>query len=141
MAPYAGQYRTINDLFSEALAKLGVLSSGQPVDPEDYNYILAAYDGILRKLDGLDIVHLSSYDVSAIPGNWFIDLASIIAGECASKFGYTGPELYAKMNEGLGGGVNPDGSVTDVGMGSAAKSLKAMGRLKPTFEPLIVEYI
>ena len=135
MAAYAGQFRTLNDLISEVLADLGVLSSGQPVDPEDYNYVFSAYDAILRKLDGLEIIHLSSYDTSGIPGPFFKDLSKIIAGEVASKFGYTGQDLMEKMDQGLGGGQ------LDMGMGIAAKSLKLMTRLKPTLEPLKVDYI
>lgn len=133
---YAGQYRTVNDLISEVLANLGVLSSGQPVDPEDYNYVFSAYDGILRKLAGLEIVTLSSFDTTSIPGAWFMDLASIIAGEVSRKFGYSGQDAAEKMNAGLGGG-SPD---VPVGSGSAAQSLKQMMRLKPTQEPLRVEY-
>lgn len=132
---YAGQYRTLNDLISEALAKLGVLSSGQPVDPEDYNYVLSAYDGILRKLAGLEIVTLSSFDTTSVPGAWFMDLASIIAGEVCSKFGYTGQDRTDKLNEGLGDGVN-----VPIGGGAAALSLKQMTRLKPTGEPLRADY-
>jgi hypothetical protein len=135
MAPYAGQYRTLNDLISEVLAKLGILSAGQPVDPEDYNYVFSAYDGILRKLAGLEIVTLSSYDTTSIPGAWFMDLASIIAGEVCSKFSYTGQDRTEMMNAGLG-----DGVTVEVGGGAAAKSLKQMTRLKPTLEPLKVTY-
>lgn len=133
---YAGQYRTVNDLISEVLGKLGVLSSGQPVDPEDYNYVFTAYDGILRKIAGLEIVTLSSFDTTAVPGAWFMDLASIIAGEVCSKFGYTGQDRSDLMNVGLGGGT-PD---IAVGGGQAALSLKQMTRLKPTLEPLRADY-
>lgn len=132
---YAGQYRTVNDLISEALAKLGVLSSGQPVDPEDYNYVLTAYDGILRKLAGLEIVTLSSFDTSAVPGAWFLDLASIVAGETCSKFGYTGQDRTDMMNAGLGDGVS-----VPIGGGAAALSLKQMTRLKPTLQQLQATY-
>lgn len=133
---YAGQYRTVTDLISEALGKLGVLSSGQPVDPEDYNYVFTAYDGILRKIGGLEIVNLSSFDTTAVPGAWFMDLASIIAGETCAKFGYTGQDRADLMNNGLGGG-SPD---IAVGSGQAALSLKQMTRLKPTLEPLRADY-
>lgn len=132
---YAGQYRTVNDLISEALAKLGVLSSGQPVDPEDYNYVLTAYDGILRKLAGLEIVTLSSFDTSAVPGAWFLDLASIVAGETCAKFGYTGQDRTDMMNAGLGDGVS-----VPIGGGAAALSLKQMNRLKPTLQQLQATY-
>jgi hypothetical protein len=135
MAPYAGQYRTLNDLISEVLAHLGILSAGHPVDPEDYNYVFSAYDGILRKLAGLEIVTLSSYDTTSIPGAWFMDLAAIIAGEVCAKFSYTGQDRTEMMNAGLG-----DGVTVEVGGGAAAKSLKQMTRLKPTLEPLKVDY-
>ncbi len=136
MAAYAGQYRTLNDLISEVLKKLGVLSSGQPVDPEDYNYVFSAYDGVLRKVAGLEIVSLSSYDTAAIPGAWFMDLASIIAGEVCSEFGYTGQDRIDLMNAGIGGG-SPD---IPVGGGQAALSLKQMTRLRPTLQPLETEF-
>jgi hypothetical protein len=135
MAPYAGQYRTLNDLISEVLAHLGILSAGQPVDPEDYNYVFSAYDGILRKLAGLEIITLSSYDTNSVPGAWFLDLASIIAGEVCQKFSYTGQDRTDMMNAGLGDGVS-----VEIGGGAAAKSLKQMTRLKPTLEPLKVTY-
>lgn len=136
MAAYAGQYRTVNDLIAEALANLGVLSSGQPVDPEDYNYVFTAYDAILRKCAGLEVVYLSSFDTTSVPGAWFMDLAKIIAGEVCSKFGYTGQDRIDKINEGLGG-ATPD---VPVGSGTGALSLKAMTRLKPTLEPLRADY-
>jgi hypothetical protein len=135
MAPYAGQYRTVNDLIDEALAKLGVKSAGQPTDPEDYNYVFSAYDGILRKLAGLEIITLSSYDTSSVPGAWFLDLASIIAGEVCQKFSYTGQDRTDMMNAGLG-----DGVTVEIGGGAAAKSLKQITRLKPTLEPLKADY-
>lgn len=128
------EFKTLNDLITEVLADLGVLSSGQPVDPEDYNYVNNLYDPILRKTEALEIVALSSYDVTAIPGAWFKDLVSIVAGECASKFGYTGQELSDKRDQGLGGGQ------LDAGMGIAAKALKTISRLKPTGEVLRADY-
>lgn len=123
----AGQYRTTNDLVTEVLANLGVLSAGQPVDPEDYSYVSEKLDSIFRKIAGLEIVYVA--DANNIPGAWFSDLADIVAGECATKFGAT-PDDYVKLvNRGLGG-VNG----IDVGQGAAAKSLRAMMRGRPTGE-------
>lgn len=123
------QYRTSADLITEVLANLGVLSPGNPVDPEDYNYVLEKLDAIMRKLAGLDIVYVA--DVNSIPGAWFSDLADIVAGECSQKFGAT-PEDVVKLDaKGLG---NPPGT------GSAAKSLKQMMRGRPTYERLRAEY-
>ena len=122
-------YRTSSDLVLEALKNLGVLSAGNPVDVEDFNYVNEKIDSIFRKLAGLEICYVP--DPSAIPGAWFSDLADIVAGECASKFGLVGQEFIDKVNKGLGG----VGGV-EIGAGTAAKSLKIMQRGKPTYEPL-----
>jgi hypothetical protein len=128
-----GPYRTSTDLVTEALANLGVLAAGQSIDPEDFNYVNEKLDSIFRKIAGLEIVYVP--DPNNIPGAWFSDLADIVAGECATKFGAT-PDDYAKLvNKGLGG-VNG----IDVGFGAAAKSLRAMMRGRPTGEVLVTEY-
>jgi hypothetical protein len=133
-------FRTTTDLVTEALANLGVLAAGQPTDPEDFAYVQEKLDAIFRKLAGLEIVYLpdatNPNTANNIPSQYFSDLADIVAGECATKFGAT-PENYVMLvNRGLGGvqGV-------DVGYGAAAKSLRAMVRQRPTFEVLRVEYL
>lgn len=120
-------YRTSADLVTEALANLGVLSAGNPIDVEDFNWVNEKLDSIFRKLAGLEIIYVS--DPSNIPGAWFSDLADIVAGECASKFGLVGQEFADKVNKGLGGIAN-----VEIGAGTAAKSLKIMSRGKPTYE-------
>jgi len=120
-------YRTSADLVTEALANLGVLSAGNPIDPEDFSFINEKLDSIYRKLAGLEIVYVA--DADNIPGAWFSDLADIVAGECASKFGLVGQEFIDKVNKGLGGAGN-----VEIGAGTAAKSLKIMNRGRPTFE-------
>lgn len=120
-------YRTSADLVTEALANLGVLSAGNPVDPEDFNWVNEKLDSIFRKLAGLEVVFVS--DPANIPGAWFSDLADIVAGECASKFGLVGQEFIDKVNKGLGGAGN-----VEIGAGTAAKSLKIMTRGRPTYE-------
>lgn len=122
-------YRSSSDLVTEALANLGVLSAGQPVDPEDFNWVNEKLDSIYRKLAGLEVCYVP--DPNNIPGSWFSDLADIVAGECASKFGLVGQEFMDKVNKGLGGAGN-----VEIGAGTAAKSLKIMSRGKPTYEPL-----
>lgn len=117
-------FRTSSDLILEALANLGVLAAGQTVAPEDFSYIETRLDAILRKLAALEIVYAP--DPNNIPGEWFIDLAAIVAGECAQKFG-AGPEFVQ-----LGLGAPP-------GAGAAAQSLKIMLRGRPTGEPLRVQ--
>lgn len=116
-------FRTSSDLVLEALANLGVLAAGQTVAPEDFSYVETRLDAIFRKLAALEIVYAA--DPNNVPGEWFIDLAAIVAGEVAAKFG-AGPEFVAS---GLG---SPPGS------GTAAISLKIMTRGRPTGEPLRV---
>lgn len=129
----AGQYRNSTDLITEVLANLGVLAAGQPIDPEDFSYVNEKLDSIFRKIAALEIVYVP--DPANIPGAWFSDLADIVAGECATKFGAT-PDDYVKLtNRGLGG-VNG----VDVGQGAAAKSLRAMMRGRPTGETLVTDY-
>ena len=122
-------YRTSNDLVLEALANLGVLASGQTVAPEDFAAVNGKIDGIFRKLAALEIVYVA--DGSNIPGEWFNDLADIVAGECATKFGASGDYIGVLINRGLGG----FGGVP-IGAGTAAQSLKIMTRGRPTGEPL-----
>lgn len=125
-------YRTTADLITEVLANLGVLAAGQPIDPEDYNYVSEKLDSIFRKLAALEICYVS--DSSNIPGAWFSDLADIVAGECATKFG-SNPDHYAML---LGRGLGGVASVP-VGAGAAAQSLKIMTRGRSTGEPLRTE--
>lgn len=129
----SGAFRTSDDLVTEALANLGVLSAGQSTDPEDFSYVDTKLDAIFRKLAALEIVYVP--DPQHIPGEWFSDLADIVAGECATKFG-SSPDVYMMLvNRGLGGvqGV-------DVGFGAAAKSLRAMNRGRSTGEISRQEY-
>ena len=127
-------FRTSRDLVSEAAANLGVLAAGKPLDPEDFNYINEKLDATFRKLAALEIVYVP--DPNFIPAEWFSDLADILAGECATKFGSTADDYIKLTNKGLGGvqGV-------DVGFGAAAKSLRMMNRGKPTSEVLRVDYL
>jgi hypothetical protein len=120
-------FRSSADLVTEALSNLGVLAAGQPIDPEDFNWVNEKLDSIYRKIAGLEIIYIS--DANNIPGAWFSDLADIVAGECASKFGLVGQEFMDKVNKGLGGA----GSVP-IGAGTAAMSLKIMTRGRPTYE-------
>lgn len=113
----------------QVLDDLRITSVGEPIDPEDFSKVNGQLDSIFRKLAGLEIVFVA--DPNNIPGAWFKDLSKIVAGEMCGSFGLVGQEFMDKVNEGLGG----QGGV-EIGAGAAAKSLKIMGRGKPTFEPL-----
>jgi hypothetical protein len=135
-------FRTSNDLVTEALANLGVLTSGQPIDPEDFAYVNEKLGAIFRKLAALELVVLPDPDTVIpqgvtpfIPGEFFSDLADIVAGECATKFGSTPDMINALVLRGLGGVQG-----LDVGFGAAAKSIRAMRRGRPTGEILRVDY-
>lgn len=125
-------YRTSDDLITKVLSKLGVLSTGQAIDPEDYSRVQDSLDSIVRKLAALEIVYVP--DVENIPGAWFLDLASIVAGETCTDFGVTDSDYVKLVNSGLGGVGG-----TEIGAGMAALSLKAMNRGRPTYEPLRTE--
>lgn len=124
MALASQPFRSSSDLVLKALSNLGVLSTGQSVSPEDFERISSQLDSIFRKLGALEIVYVANPD--EIPGEFFMDLASIVAGECSADFG-VGPEFIAA---GLG---SPPGA------GMAAVSLKIMTRGRPTGEPLRIE--
>lgn len=125
----AGAFRTRQDLVTEALANIGVLAAGQPVDPEDYNYVDEKLDAIMRMLSALQVVTIT--DLNNIRGEFFSPLADIVAGECCTKFGSTSDDVVMLVNKGLGGvqGI-------DRGNGAAAKDLRAMNRGFPTGEIL-----
>jgi hypothetical protein len=125
-------FRTSNDLVYEALANLGVLAAGQSVDPTDFSAVSEKLDSIFRKLAALEICYVP--DANNIPGAWFSDLADIVAGECAMKFGSNADHYSMLIMRGLGGvGEVP------VGAGAAAQSLKQMTRGRPTYESLRTE--
>jgi hypothetical protein len=126
-----GAYRTQTDLINKVLANLGVLAAGQTVDPEDFAYVEIECDSLFRKLAALEIVYIP--DPQNIPGAWFSDLADILAGECATKFGAIDPQQYQLLvSRGLG--MPP-------GAGIAALSLKQITRGRPTYEVLQTDYI
>lgn len=125
MAAYFNQATLIN----EVLARLGVLATGQAVDPEDYAYVASMVDPTFRKLAALEICYAP--DPNNIPGPWLMDLADILAGECAMKFGVSNDDYVKLVNRGLGGAQG-----VDMGAGAAAISLRHQRRGKPTFEIL-----
>jgi hypothetical protein len=117
-------FLTSSDLVTEVLASLGVAAAGQTISPEDFNFVAIRLDAIFRKLGALEIVYVA--DPQNIPGEWFLDIVAIVAGEVAAKFG-AGPEFVQ-----MGLGVPP-------GVGAAAMSLKIILRGRPTGEPQRVE--
>lgn len=130
MAILTQPFRTYSDLILEALANMGVLSPGQSLAAEDFAYVEEKLDSIFRRLGALEIVYVA--DPNNIPGEWFSDLADIVAGECATKFGADVATLKAA---GLGGPPSP----VPLCAGAAAQSLRMMLRGRPTGEVLRTE--
>lgn len=120
-------YRSSSDLVIEALKNLGQIAPGQAIDVEDFNYVNEKLDPTLRLIAGLEIISVA--DPNNIPGAWFSPLADILAGECATKFGFTGQDLAGLVNKGIGGMAG-----VEIGAGVAAKALKIMSRGRPTYE-------
>lgn len=125
----AGAYRTQNDLITETLKNLGVLSAGNAADPQDFGYVQEKVDPTIRMLAGLDICYIG--DPDNIPGELFSALADCLAGECSSKFGSTPDDRRVLINKGLGGGT-PE--CPDPGTGAGAKILRQINRGRPTYE-------
>ncbi len=122
-------FRTSSDLVIQVLNDTGIISTGEPIDPADFNTVNDNLDSIFRKLAGLEIVFVA--DPQNIPGEWFKDLVSIVSGECGSLLGLVGNELNDKINNGLGGAP---GTPVEIGAGTSAKSLKIITRGRPTYE-------
>ena len=126
MAKAYQPYRTSEDLVLRVLRKLGVLASGQTVAPEDFSLVADELDSIFRTLAGLELVYVA--DPTQLPGEWFGDLASIVAGELAADFGASDATTLKQL--GLG---------APAGSGAAALSLKVMTRGRPTYETMRTE--
>jgi hypothetical protein len=131
--PADSPFRTRQELVLEALKCLGIVSTGQPVDPEDYSAVNEKLVPTLRLCAALEIVYVP--DPDSIPAVYFSPLADILAGECATKSGVSAEDFMTLTNKGLGGA----GQI-ELGQGIAAKALRAIGRGRPTHEVLISEF-
>lgn len=132
----ASPFRTRSDLIAEALGNLGVVTSTMPPEVEDVAYVDNKLDSIFRKLEGLELVSIPDRGQPGptggnIPGQFFDDLAMIVADLCKMKFGI--PAQDAQLLSQMGLGVPP-------GTGAAAMSLAKMVRGKSTFEVQRTEY-
>lgn len=130
----AGSTQNHTTLINEVLANLGVLAAGQPVDPEDFNYVLTRLDPIFRMLNSMEICAVPDQD--NIPGDIFESLVDIVSGECAAKFGSQADWLMQMKAMGMGG---PPTQIP-LGGGAGAMAIKQMRRGRPTLERLRVEY-
>lgn len=131
--PADSPFRTRQELVLEALKNLGIASTGQPIDPEDYSSVNEKLVPTLRLCQALEIVYIP--DPDSIPAVYFSPLADILAGECATKSGVSLDDFNVLTNKGLGGANG-----IELGQGIAAKALRTMNRGRPTFEVVTSEF-
>lgn len=131
--PADSPFRTRQELVLEALKNLGIASTGQPIDPEDYSSVNEKLVPTLRLCQALEIVYIP--DPDSIPAVYFSPLADILAGECATKSGVSLDDFNVLTNKGLGGANG-----IELGQGIAAKALRTIGRGRPTYETVASEF-
>lgn len=127
---FGTQWVTGDDIIEKTLKDLGVTAAGQSVDPEDRLWVSEEIHAMFLKLQELEICYVPQWE--AIPGAWFDDLAAILAGVCAPKFGINSEDHIRWVTLGLGGPPSP----VPLGAGAAALSLKQQLRGRPTGEPV-----
>lgn len=115
--------KTRTDLINQALADLGVLAAGQTPDAEDNDAVDKYIDPLIAELASRDLPQVDDSD--AIPLEWFLPLAILLASEAATEFGMSGlPTSEA----------NPDPVAT------AERRLREVAYARPTGEPQRTEY-
>ena len=124
----ASQYLNVTQLINETLSRIGVLSQGQPTDPEDFSYVQQMVEPTLAMLNSLEIVPVA--DENNIPLEWYESLANILAGSCAAKFNSSMEDHVRLVSLGLGG---PPSQVPFLA-GTAVLALKQQQRLRATYE-------
>ena len=77
--------KTRVDLIERAATELGTLTSGQALSDEDAATIRALVDPLTRQLSFDSIVDIS--DTDAVPSEYFLPLARLLANEAAPSFG------------------------------------------------------
>ena len=115
--------KTRNDLLQQALGELGILAPGQTPAAEDTAAIDDHVDGLIASLSRRNIITVD--DVEAIPEEWFLALATLLADRAATSFGM--PGMMASP-----GAQNP--------VAAAEAELREIEYARPTFEPLRTHY-
>ena len=129
VSTFGSQWVTGDDIIQKTLKNLGITAAGQAVDPEDLAWVSEELHPMFLMLEGLEICYVPQFE--AIPGAWSGDLAAILSGICAPKFGVTNDDHIRWVTGGLGG---PPSNVP-LGAGAAALSLKQQTRGRPSGEP------
>lgn len=77
--------KTRTDLIERAATELGALPSGETLSDEDRETIDNLVDPLVMQLSLDGVVDVA--DTEAIPSEWFISLARLLANEAAPSFG------------------------------------------------------
>jgi hypothetical protein len=115
--------KTRIELIYQALESLGVLAAGQTPAAEDFAAVDGHVDALIATLAARDLVTVD--DIDAIPMEWFLSLAVLLADRAANTFGL--PSLPMAP-----GTPNP--------VAAAEAELREIIYARPTFEPLRAEY-
>lgn len=84
--------KTRTDLIERAATELGALPSGETLSDEDRTTIDDLVDPLVLQLSLDGVVDVS--DTEAIPSEWFLSLARLLANEAAPSFGQqTNPDV------------------------------------------------
>jgi hypothetical protein len=115
--------KTRNDLIQQALGVLGVLAAGQTPAAEDTDAVNNHLDGLIASLSRRNIITVD--DPEAIPDEWFLALAVLLADRSSDVFGMPGlPTAPGQPNQAL----------------AAEMELREIEYARPTFEPLRTHY-
>lgn len=115
--------KTQTQLCSRALSKALVVGSGQTASAEDIAVAQLVLNPMMDELSALgvcEVVLTSDTSAEEIPNELFEGLASLLALDIASDFGMPAPSDEARQN------------VMNV--------LRRITALRPTYEPLTVDY-
>jgi len=109
--------KTRTDLIERAATELGALPSGETLSDEDSATLDNLVDPLVQQLSLDGVVDVS--DTEAIPSEWFLSLARLLANEAAPSFGQQTSRDVRIENEG---------------------KLRKITATSPTFEPLKATY-
>lgn len=125
--------RTRSDLIHAVLAKLGVLSTGQPVESDDYNAVDTYVDGLVNELAARGVCYVADSGEQGaessgnIPAEWFDALSICLTDAASAEFGAAGQFYQARFSE-------------DANNPGAEMRLREMTRGRPTYQTLRTMY-
>lgn len=86
-------------LINKALFNLGILSEGRPVRAAEVASVTASLDPIIANLSAHQVITVT--DTNAIPNQYFLPLAAIVAASLMDEYGVTGTEAQQLSNNAI----------------------------------------